>query len=145
MTVKIDAESYEEMRAWFARVVRETFPADLLTAETDPVRCLDQLATQSPAKARQGLAMAIGDMVEAAECWPHGKVAAIDAELANKGLPSLTDVRLRFSKAIARVVKRGAIKSEVEYYAVRNVVDLADDNQEALWKLLSAYEQRLSG
>lgn len=52
--MKIDAENYEQMRAWFARLVRDTAPSELLTAETDPVRCLDELAAQSPAKARQG-------------------------------------------------------------------------------------------
>jgi len=143
--MKIDAETYEEMRAWFARVVRETAPVELLNAETDPVRCLDQLAAQSPAKARQGLAMAIGDTVEATEGWPRDKVAAINNELTSMGLPSLTAVRLRFSKVIARVIKRGAIKSDVEYYAVRNAVDMAKDDTESLWKLLSAYEQQPAG
>jgi hypothetical protein len=143
--MKIDADCYDQMRSWFARVVRETVPAELLTADTDPLRCLDQLAAQSPAKARQGLAMAIGDTVEATAAWPRDRVAAIDDELAGNGLPSLTAVRLRFSKVIGRVISRGAIKNDVEYHAVRNAVELANDDQEPLWKLLSAYEQRLAG
>jgi hypothetical protein len=122
--------------------VRETVPIELMTAETDPVRCLDELAAQSPAKARLGLAMAIGDTVEATGAWPRDRVAAIDNELAGKGLPSLTAVRLRFSKVIHRAVRRGSIKNDVEYSAVRNAAQLAHDDQEPLWKLWSAYEAR---
>jgi hypothetical protein len=143
--MKIDAQNYEQMRAWFARLVRETIPTELLTAENDPVSCLDRLADKSPAKARSGLAMGIGDTLEATEGWSRDRVRAIDNELVREGLPSLTAVRLQFSKVIHRVVSRGSIKNDVEYYAVRNVVELEQDGQERLWKLLSAYEQQLAG
>jgi hypothetical protein len=142
--MKIDAENYEQMRAWFARLVRNTLPVELLTAETDPLTCLDQLAAQSPAKARQGLAMAIGDTIEATDRWPREKVAAIDDELVHEGLPSLSVMRLQFSKVVRRVAARGSIKNDVEYHAVRNAVETSTDRQGALWKLLSEYEQRLA-
>jgi hypothetical protein len=145
VTVKIEPENYEQMRAWFARLVRETVPVELLTVATDPVSRLDQLAAQSPAKARQGLAMAIGDTIEATDGWPRDRVAAIDDELAREGLPSLSAMRTQFSKVIRRVVGRGSIDNVVEYYAVRNAVEVADGEQGPLWKLLSAYEQRLGG
>lgn len=89
--------------------------------------------------------MAIGDTIEATDGWPRDMVAAIDNELAGEGLPSLSAMRTQFSKVIRRVVSRGSIKNDVEYYAVRNAVEMADDDQEPLWKLLSAYEQRLVG
>jgi hypothetical protein len=143
--MKVDAQNYEQMRAWFARLVPETVPADLLTPENDPVGCLDQLAVRSPAKARSGLAMAIGDTIEATEGWPGERVAAVDHLLEREGLPSLTEMRLRFSKVIRRVVGRGSIKNEVEYYAVRNAAELTKNGQEALWKLLATYEGRAAG
>lgn len=140
--MKVDAQNYDQMRAWFARLVSETLPASLLTPENDPVGCLDGLASSSPAKAREGLAMAISDTIEATEGWPVEKVAAIDNQLELEGLPSLTAMRLRFSKVIRRVVARGTIKNEIEYHAVRNAAELASDGQEGLWKLLAAYEER---
>jgi hypothetical protein len=143
--MKIDAENYDQMRAWFARLVRDTVPVELLTAETDPVSYLDQLAAQSPAKARRGLAMAIGDTIEATDGWPRERVAAIDDELAHAGLPSLSAMRLHFSKVVRRVVARGSIKNDIEYYAIRNAVEMSADGHGALWNLLSAYEQRLAG
>lgn len=142
--MKIDADNYELMRAWFARLVRETLPVELLTAETDPVRCLDQLVAHSPVKVRQGLAMAIGDTIEATDRWPREKLATIDRELADEGLPSLSSMRLQFSKLVRRVAARGSIKNDVEYYAVRNSVEMDTEDQTSLWELLSAYEQRLA-
>ena len=143
--MKIDAQNYDRMRAWFASLVPETVRTDLLTADTDPVRCLDRVAAESPAKARSGLAMAISDTLEATEGWPSERVAAIDDMLVREGLPSLTEMRLRFWKGIRRVVGRGSIRNDVEYYAVRNAAELAKDGQEALWRLLAAYEGRLAG
>lgn len=142
--MKINADNYEQMRAWFARLVPETLPIELLTPDNDPVSCLDRLAVQSLAKARSGLASAIGDTIEATGRWPRDRVAAIDKELVGEGLPSLTAVRLRFSKVIHRVIGRGSIKNDGEYYAVRNDVELGHDDQEPLWKLLSDYEARLT-
>jgi hypothetical protein len=141
--MKIDAQNYEQMRAWFARIIPETIPTQLLTAENDPVGCLDALAARSPAKARQGLAMAINDTIELTEGLPADKVEEIDKLLEREGFPSLTKMRLRFSKTIRRVLARGSIRDDVEYYAVRNAAELTADSEEALWKLLAAYEERI--
>ncbi len=142
--MKIDAQNYLQMKAWFARLVTETVSADLLNPETHPIACLEQIEVRWPGKARSGLAMAIGDTIEQTDCWPNERVAALDELLASDGLPSLTEVRVRFSKVIRRVVARGTIKNDLEYYAVRNAVELPNGIHEALWKLLAAYEARVA-
>jgi hypothetical protein len=141
--MKVDAQNYEQMKAWFALMVAETTPAELLTPETHPIAIGEAMAARSLAKARQGLTMAINDTLEMTEGWSAERVAEIDALLERHGLPSLTEVRLRFSKVIRRVVARGIIKNDVEYYAVRNAAELASD-QETLWKLLAAYEEQVA-
>ena len=88
--------------------------------------------------------MAIGDTIEMVEGWPAEKVERFDQLLKGEGLPSLTEMRLRFSKTIRRVIARGTIKNDVEFYAVRNAVDSVTDEQEALSELLAAYEKRAS-
>jgi hypothetical protein len=142
--MKVDAGNYEQMRAWFARLVPATFPADLLTAENDPVDCLDKIADRTPAKARSGLSVAINDVIEATDGWPYEKVESLDRLLEQERLPTLSEMRLRFSKVVRRVVARGSIKDEVEYHAVRNAAELQHDDAEALWKLLAAYEVQAS-
>lgn len=138
--VKIDARNYDEMRAWFARILLETIPAGSVKNDIGPVERLDQIAGRWPGKARSGLAMAISDTIEATEGWPRDRIAAIDSQLLAEGLPSLTAMRLRFSKDVNRVVRRGRIKSEVEYYMIRNAAELTDGGQEPLLKLLRDYE-----
>jgi len=85
--------------------------------------------------------MAINDVIEMTDGWPKEQVASIDLALTKAGLPSLSEMRKRFSKAVERAVRRGRIKDDVEYYAVRNAAELLDDSQQPLWLLLAAYER----
>jgi hypothetical protein len=142
--MKVDAGNYNQMRAWFAQLVPETFPAGLLTPENDPVECLDKIAVRTPAKARSGLAMAINDVIEATGGWPIEKVEALDHLLEREGLPTLSEMRLRFSKVVRHVLARGSIKNDVEYHAIRNAAELSHERAEVLWQLLSAYEEQAS-
>ena len=89
--------------------------------------------------------MRINDLIEMTDKWSGPDVHATDAELTAKGLPTLTEMRVRFSKAVGRAVARGRIKDEVEYHALRNAAELAQDDHQALWKLLAAYEERTAG
>lgn len=84
--------------------------------------------------------MAINDIVEMTDGWTQERVASVDLALQQQGLPTLTEVRGRFSKLVERAVRRGSIKDDIEYYAVRNAVDLPEG--ERLWPLLSAYEEQ---
>jgi hypothetical protein len=139
--MKIRVQEFQRMRDWFAYVSQRAFPAELI-AKAQPIAHVDQLAERSPSKAREGLSMGINDVIEMTDNWSVQDVQATDAELAAKGLPTLTEMRVRFSKSVGRVIRRGRINDEVEYYAVRNAADLAQDGQGRLWKLLSDYEER---
>ena len=86
--------------------------------------------------------MAIGDIVEFTSAWSASDVAACDDELSQSGLPTLSEVRVRFSKLVQRVVRRGHIKSDDEFYALRNAVEQRDADSASLWPLLEAYERR---
>ena len=123
MVMRIDPSEYARFRSWFSHMVPKVFSADLLTADAHPVAVLDRMAVKTPAKARGGLGMAIGDIVEFTSDWPVRAVTACDHELSRAGLPTLSEVRVRFSKIVQRVVRRGHIKSDSEFYALRNVVE----------------------
>jgi len=135
--MKVDANNYGQMRAWLALMAPELFPDS--SPETDPIKCLDETFATSPANARKGLAMAINDCVDFADDWAADRVEAIDDRLRERGLPTLTDIRASFSREVQRVVRRGRIASEVEYYAVRNAVEMAGTDAERLWQLIEAY------
>jgi hypothetical protein len=136
--MRVEADDYQQLRGWFAYMARETFPTELSSSETDPIAHLDQLASRSPAKAREGLAMAINDTVEMTDRWPQERVAATDLSLQQHSLPTLTEMRGRFSKLVHRAVRQGHINDDVEYHAVRNAAELAEGKGEGLWALLAA-------
>ena len=89
--------------------------------------------------------MAINDLIEMTNGWPKEQVASTDLALVKASLPGLSEMRQRFSRAVQRAVRRGRIKDDVEYYAVRNAVELSGDGQEPLWSLLAAYERSVAG
>ncbi len=55
------------------------------------------------------------------------------------------ELRRRYSKSFARIVKRGVIKNEVEYSLVRNVIDDPTEKtsleRELLGKMISDYDR----
>ena len=142
----VSRDNYEELRLWLRRMAAAAMPDIEAGSEIDPVRVPDGFAKESPAKAREGLALAIGDLVEMTGDWSVERTIAIDHELQADGLPTLTWVRTLFNKNIKRVMRRGSIKSEAEYYSVRNAAERPSDHQSALWSLIEAYEtQRSNG
>jgi hypothetical protein len=141
--MRIRAQEFETMRAWFGVVAPEAFPG--VAPEADPRAVLDAMAARAPARAREGLAMAIGDVVEMTAMWPAETVAGLDARLTGRGLPSFSEVRARFSKAVERALRRGRIRDEAAYYAVRNAAEMWPDREDELWALLAAYEERAAG
>ena len=141
MAMRIEPSEYERLRSWFSYMVPKVFPSDLLTPDTHPTAELDRMAVKTPAKARSGLSMAIGDVVEFTSDWPAIDVTACDHELLQSGLPTLSEVRARFSKLVQQVVRRGYIKSDDEFYALRNAVEQGADFA-GLRQLLEAYETR---
>ena len=142
--MKVQASDYDRMRAWFAHMIPLLFPLELIGGDAHPLAVLDAMAERSPAKAREGLSMAINDFIEMTDGWPATNVAALDLELEEAGLPSLSEVRTRFSRSVQRALRRGHIKDDVEYYAVRNAAEMPGADEAPLWKLLSAYEQSVA-
>lgn len=67
--------------------------------------------------------MAINDTVEATLDWTHQQVAEADAKFAAAGTFTLSEIRRRYSRKFAKVMKRGVIRSETEYYLLKGVLD----------------------
>lgn len=86
--------------------------------------------------------MAIGDTIEMCSDMPLPDVMLIDEGCRLNGLPTLSEVRSRFSRKLKSIVRRGAIRNETEYYLVRNAIELASDDDERakLQTLLTQFE-----
>lgn len=84
--------------------------------------------------------MAIGDIVEMTDNWPNGEIASLDAELTTASLPTLSAIRIQFSKSIRSIVRRGSIKNDEEYYLIRNAAEMDPERGEELFGLLEKWE-----
>ncbi len=109
-----------------------------------PSNVLVGIEKESGNLAKKGLAMALGDVVEATAGYSVQEVANLDKHFSDNRAPTLTEVRLRFSKRLKTVLRRKFIKSEEEYYLVRNAVEFSEDKQrQIMWSLIAEYESRI--
>jgi hypothetical protein len=143
--VRLSREDYEPLKGFFGWMCDHILMRSVsLPEEAHPIRVLAEMERRSPARAREGLGTAIGDIIEMTQNFGSAPVAEIDEALRAQGLPTLSQVRAKFSSAIARILRRGSIRSETEYYSVRNVVEaLPEAEQAAVWRLLADFEERL--
>jgi hypothetical protein len=93
---------------------------------------------------RPGLRQAINDCVERSLHFDHAEVESLDIELRKRGVVTLSELRRRYSKSYAKIMKRGRIKNDTEYYLLRNVLfdptEKTSDECKSLEKLISDYE-----
>ena len=94
--------------------------------------------------ALNGLRQAINDCMEMSLHFDHAEVEKLDSQLRSSGIITLSELRRRYSKSYAKIMKRGQIKNETEYYLVRNVLydptEKAPEERKLLEELISDYE-----
>lgn len=137
----VSAEEYSVLSEWLVTFARH----DPFFGQDGVAEVRRSLAKAGVgARARQGLAMAIGDCMEMAANWTPETIAAFNAECASNGLPSLADIQLRFWKTIRAIQTRGHIRTEKEYYALREAVEMMTDAEASRqsWNLLWAFEEK---
>lgn len=100
-------------------------------------------------EARQGFLQAVNERISQMECWSDGDRKKVDLLLAERGLPNLETMEVLVKKKHRRIMKRGAIRNEEEYYLVKELLDgpkvemLPADEARTLWALRSTYENRV--
>lgn len=136
---------FEELRSFLGYFVDHT--AGPMPPEIHPLNVLEDLQRLAPKRVREGLRMAINDCIETTAAWPVEKIAAFDAELSANGLLTLSTIRRRFSKRLHSILKRGLIRTEVEYYLVRGAIEdptMTADEASTMHNLLTAFETDLA-
>ena len=72
-------------------------------------------------------------------------VAALDEALRASGLITASEVRRRYASAYKRILKRGTIRNDTEYYLINGIVvdlgnGISDEERVTLQRLLDSYE-----
>ncbi len=109
-------------------------------------RPAEQLLSDKQALTREGLREAVSDCMDMSLQFTPMEVAKFDSELRLNDIPSLSELRRRYSRAYARMLKRGRIEDETEYYLLRNVLfdpcEKAEGEREQLEKLIAGFEKK---
>jgi hypothetical protein len=116
-------DDYELLKVFLDRHFEWYVPKYPTTPPGSPSQFLENIEKSSPANARKGLQMAINDIVEMTADWRPEQVADANAKFVAAGTFALSEVRRRYSKKYLQILKRGAIRSETEYYLLKGVVD----------------------
>ena len=104
-------------------------PRVTLSMATGLAATLAEMEARSPALAHRGLLMARNDLLEMTRDFGPDRVRAVDAALRDRDLPTLSAVRAATWKTIPKVLQRGRIRSEAEYYlVVERVNDVSEDD-----------------
>jgi hypothetical protein len=100
--------------------------------------------------AYQGLRQAIGDMLDMTRELPPSEVAQVEVVLQRRGTTSLSALRREFWQIATKVLKRGSIRTEEEYYRLVERLNDVDDPdlqgelREQASRIIGEYETRES-
>jgi hypothetical protein len=137
---------YNELLAYvglFATVVWRIDPA----SEIHPANFIKGIVQQfGKSKALVGLRQAANDTIEETSNWNTEARAIADEGFRAAGVVTVSEIVRRYSASYKRIVKRGFIKSDTDYYVINAVlVDqgnlISDDERAYLQRLSGAYEE----
>ncbi len=120
---KISNEDYQELKRFMGQFYDWYMAPPDARPEAHPLHVAETIERKSLSNAKRGVLMAVNDIAEDTSAWHPEQVAGADARFASLGMLSLSEIRRRYSRTHLQVLKRGAIRSETEYYLVKGVVD----------------------
>ena len=115
--------------------------------EFHPSNCLEKIVEKfGKSKALQGLKQAIHDAIEGTSDFDFEDVKKLDSELSSKGIITLSVLRKHYWSKYKKVLKRGSIKNEIEYYLINGLVcdlsnSLKKEEKETLSSMLIEFEE----
>jgi hypothetical protein len=146
MTPERESE-YKELLGYVALFATAVWQIDP-TSEIHPANVINGIVQQfGKSKALVGLRQAAGDTVEETSHWNPEARAVVDEACRAAGVATLSEITRRYSASYKRIMKRGFIKNETEYYVVNGIlVDqgsaITDDERMNLQRLTDAFEQK---
>ena len=136
---------YAKMKDFLSFYAERYLKAESLSPDKQPIAGLEALEKKSMKMAFAGLRQTINDCVEMSLHFDHEEVEKLDSQLRSRGIVTLSELRRRYSKSYAKIMKRSRIKNETEYYLLRNVLfdptEKTSDERKLLEKLISDYEE----
>lgn len=142
-------KEFEELLAfldfYFENLKRPTLPVSIRNLPTLRAEAERIAREHGRSKALVGTRQAVNDVAEELSDLAPESVELLDQALRGAGLLTLSEVRRRYSALYRRILKRGHIKTDTEYYLVNGVVvdqtsALEPEERDRLQAMISAYE-----
>ena len=142
-------KEYEELSGYldfFATHVIGVDPASPIHATAALKRIAEEYGRS---RALEGLRQAANDTVQSLDN-KVGVAQALDAALRGNGLVGFYEIARRYGSAFRKILKRGRIKDETEYYLIHGALadcanSLADDEHAELARLVEGFESATVG
>ncbi len=119
----VSEENYSQLKQCFEVIAPLLMPDIGLPVERQPLTILADLEKSSPAMARSALSMGISDLIQMSFDLPCSRILEIDQKLAQEDLLTLTALRSIFSDKLNKLIKKGKISNDVEYFLLKDVFD----------------------
>lgn len=129
---------------FFATVVWRIDPA----SATHPTNVIEGIVQQfGKSKALVGLRQAANDTIGATSNWNSEARAVADASFRAAGVVTVSEIIRRYSTSYKRIVKRGFIRNETEYYVINAILvnqenAISDDELACLQRLTEGFEEK---
>ena len=144
--MKIHSSEYYELKAFFREVWLLIQPKSL-PPDANPYLALEGIERERPQHAAKGLQMAVNDILEMLSRTPQELIRRYDAVLAQKGCLTLSQARVRHWKKLRRLLDAQRIRTEVDYYLLKGLVDGTDlldqEQRRKATELLAKFEERV--
>jgi hypothetical protein len=147
MSRPLSAEREREFQELFAFV--DFYMTHVSKVETTSERnmstfCTNIIRQYGKSKALDGLRQATNDIIEELSDRPIAGIAVLDEALRAHGILTASEARRRYASSYRRIVKRGSVRDDTEYYLLNGIVvdlgnGLADDERAVLQRLLDGY------
>jgi hypothetical protein len=142
--VQAEYERYKRFALAFAELLderRETSGEGLPFNMAPMLReSIERLEALRPSGWRAGMRQAVQDLLEMSRGFSADEIHMTDAALSARGAPALTELRHEIWRTIPKLLARGRIRSETEYYLrIEFLNDVSDDQLDATGR------QRLAG
>ncbi len=120
---QLSPENYERLKIFIGKFFDWYEASPGMPPEIHPLYVLEATEKTSPSNAKRGVQMAVNDIIEMTSKWKLERVLEADAKFATAGGCTLSEVRLEYSKTFFKILERGLIRSETEYYLVKGIRD----------------------
>ncbi len=138
---------YESLKAFLIYYFENYIdPEGRYGPDVHPAKGLEEREKKSPSQTRDGVQMAVNDIVAMSNDLSARDLIDIDNDLKKQGIVTIAELRFRFTNDLEVIMKRGSIRSDIEYYLMKEVregsyPEQTADKTASMDDMLSRYEQ----